>query len=590
MTSPGGAKATGAPGERFSYGALHLRMLEEYAPASVIVDERLNVVHLSAGAGRFLHLRAGEPSHSLLGLAREDLRRVLRTALHRVFRDRVPITRRIQMEVDGARRPVTVRIRPSPEDGAAGRFALIVFEAHIGSVAAPVNEAEGEPDPAEIELEDELRVMRDLLESSNLEHDRTMSELQTVNEEMQSVNEEQRAATEELETGREEIQSINEELTTINQEHQSTIEELKRTNADLQNLIESTEIGTIFLDRSLRIRRFTPMAAALFNFVDADRGRSLSDITHRLRYHSLQSDVSDVLESLDPIEREMQSETGDPYIVRIRPYRSMDGDYDGVVLTFFDNTAQHDARERLRKATRVAEAANIAKGTFLATMSHEFRTPLNAILGYADLLQSLGPLSQDQEMKVGRIKAGAWHLAAMIDDILSFAKLDGGYEEVHPEPMDARLIAREAGALVEPAATAKSLAFVVDVPDEPLELTTDVDKARQILVNLCGNAVKYTDEGEIRLEVRAETGGTAGARGVDGVAFVVRDTGVGIAPEHHERIFERFWQVDGASPRAAGGLGIGLAAAREYARLLGGDVSVESVPGGGSTFRLWLRR
>jgi signal transduction histidine kinase len=122
---------------------------------------------------------------------------------------------------------------------------------------------------------------------------------------------------------------------------------------------------------------------------------------------------------------------------------------------------------------------------------------------------------------------------------------------------------------------------VLDLPDEPLELTTDVDKARQILVNLCGNATKYTERGEVRLRVRAEG---------DRVVFVVSDTGMGIAPEHHARIFERFWQVDGASTRAAGGLGIGLAAAREYARLLGGDVTVESELGRGSTFRFWLPR
>ncbi len=598
VTSPGRVGVSSDSAERFSYGALHLRMLEDYAPASVVVDERLKVLHLSESAGRFLHLPAGEPNHSLLGLAREDLRRVLRTALHQVFRDGVPITRRIQMDVDGARRPVTVRVRPSSEDGVAGRYALVVFEvevAGVGSAPEGMDEEGGPPRSTEVEMEDELRATRDLLEATNLQHDRTVAELQTVNEELQSVNEElqsaneeQKAATEELETGREEIQSINEELTTINQEHQSTIEEQKRTNADLQNLIESTEIGTIFLDRSMRIRRFTPMAAALFNFVDADRGRSLSDITHRLRYYSLPSDVTGVLESLEPVEREVQSERGESYIVRIRPYRSMEGDHDGVVLTFFDNTAQHDARERLREATRVAEAANIAKGTFLATLSHEFRTPLNAILGYADLLQSLGPLSQDQETKVERIKAGAWHLAAMIDEILSFAKLDGGHEVVQLEPMDARLIARDAGVLVEPAATAKSLDLVVDVPEERLELTTDVDKARQVLVNLCGNAVKYTDEGEVRLEVRGEAGGVDGAPSVEGVAFLVSDTGVGIAAEHHARIFERFWQVDGASTRAAGGLGIGLAAAREYARLLSGDVSVESEAGVGSTFRFWL--
>jgi two-component system, chemotaxis family, CheB/CheR fusion protein len=577
------AAASQSVPERFSYGALHVRMLEEYAPASVIVDERLNVVHLSASAGRFLHLGEGEPSHSLLGLAREELRRVLRTALHLAFRDSVAVTRRILTEVDGARVPVAVHVRPSPEDGsAARRLALIVFDVQRnGGEAVYAQAAEGDtrPGSTEIDLEEELSNTRDLLESTNLEHDRTVAELQTVNEELQSVNEEQRAATEELETGREEIQSINEELTTINQEHQSTIEELKRTNADLQNLIESTGIGTIFLDRSMRIRRFTPTAGALFNFVPSDQGRSLSDITHRLQYDRLQDDVASVLESLDPVEREVESETGRSYILRITPYRSTDGAHDGVVLTFADHTAQREAREQLQEAIGLAEAANLAKGTFLGTLSHEFRTPLNAILGYADLLELMGPLSEEQALRVTRIKAGGWHLASMIDEILSFAKLDGGHDVVRRETLDARRMAREAGNLVEPTANAKGLALVLDLPDEPLEITTDVDKGRQVLVNLCGNATKYTERGEVRLGVRGEG---------DRVVFEVSDTGIGISPAHHARIFERFWQVDGASTRASGGLGIGLAAAREYARLLGGDVTVESKLGSGSTFRFWL--
>jgi two-component system, chemotaxis family, CheB/CheR fusion protein len=585
--SPGGrgvGAASHPVGQRFSYGALHVRMLEEYAPASVIVDERLNVVHLSASAGRFLHLGEGEPSHSLLGLAGEELRRVLRTALHQAFRDRVSVTSQIRMDVDGERRPVTVQVRPSPEEGrTAGRFALVVFEVQRGGgpVPDPVDGRETQPGSTEMDLEDELRTTRDLLESTNREHDRTVAELHTLNEELQSMNEEQRAATEELETGREEIQSINEELTTINQEHQSTIEELKRTNADLQNLIESTGIGTIFLDRSMRIRRFTPTAGALFNFRPADQGRSLSDITHRLVYDRLEADVASVLKSLDPMEHEVESETGESYILRINPYRSMDGAHDGVVLTFVDNTAQREARKQLLEAKSEAEGANLAKGTFMATLSHEFRTPLNAILGYADLLQFVGPLSEDQDIKVSRIKAAGWHLASMIEEILSFAKLDGGHDVVRSEMLDARLIAREAVALVEPVATAKGLAVVVDLPEGTLELITDVDKARQVLVNLCGNATKYTEQGEVRLRVRGEAGR---------VVFEVSDTGVGIAPEHQAQVFERFWQVDGASTRASGGLGIGLAAAREYARLLGGDVTVESQLGSGSTFRFWLPR
>ena len=582
---PGAFRNTTTPTKahtpQFSYGATHLRMLEQYASASVIVNERLDVVHMSPNAGRFLRLGEGEPNHNLLGLAREDLRRVLRTALHQAFNGATATTRRVVMTVDGIAQQIDVQVRPSVDDN-GGRFALIVFEiadADASVTPASGDHGQGHGEESEVELQEELNRTRDLLESTRIAHDRTVAELQTVNEELQSINEEQKAASEELETGREEIQSINEELTTINQEHQSTIEELKRTNGDLQNLIESTEIGTVFLDRAMRVRRFTPAAASVFNFVATDQGRPLSHITHRLKYPSLFDDVARVLASLQRIECEVDSDTGESFIVRINPYRSIDGDNEGAVLTFFNNTAQHRVAKELREAKLVAESANLAKSNFLSTLSHEFRTPLNGILGYADLLDVGNRLTPDQLTKVQRIKAGGWHLAAMIEEILSFAKLDGGHEVVEPLTLDARAIAREAGDLIEPSAVHKSLAVVVELPDTPVMVVTDPDKARQILINICGNAVKYTHDGEIHLSVR-----TAGDR----VCFDIKDTGVGIAPEYHEKIFERFWQVSGGTTRAAGGMGIGLSAAREYARLLHGDVEVESVLGKGTTFHFWL--
>ena len=581
---PGAALADAdpvVPSPRYSYGALHVRLLEQYAPPSVVVNERLDVVHMSPDAGRYLRLGEGEPNHNLLGLAREDLRRALRTALHQAFDSDVPTARRVTMTLDGVAQHLNVEVRPAPDSNGAGRFALIVFgiaDADANIAVLPTEPGDTPPEQATLALEDELRRTRQLLESTIFAHDRSVADLQTLNEELQSINEEQKAAAEEVETGREEIQAINEELTTINQEHQSTIEELKRTNADLQNLIESMEIGTIFLDRRMRVRRFTPAAASVFNFISADQGRPLSHITHRLKYPHLFEDIAHVLTSLERLEREVETDAGESHVVRITPYRSLDGANEGAVLTFWDNTVQHRASKQLSEATLIAESANLAKSRFLATLSHEFRTPLNAILGYADLLQ-VTTLTADQEKKVVGIKAGSWHLASMIDQILSFTKLDGGHEVIKSEPIDARTLAREAGALVEPAANKRDLTFVVDILDAPVMISTDVAKARQILVNLCGNAVKYTETGEIRLTVR-----TAGER----VVFDVRDTGIGIAPEHTQKIFERFWQVKSGSTRTQGGMGIGLSAAREYARLLHGDVEVESTLGKGSTFHFWL--
>ncbi|HYH81523.1 MAG TPA: chemotaxis protein CheB [Longimicrobium sp.] len=567
-----------------SYGALHLRLLEAYAPPSLVVDERLDVVHLSGHAGRHLHLGVGAPSHNLIDLSRGALRMELRTALYQAFEKGLATTRTVADGEGGD--AVSLRVHPPLDGAGAGRFALVVFDdpaprdgaAEPGRAArAPEAAAAG---AVEV-LEEALRRTREQLEATGAAHDRMVAQLRAANEELRSVNEEQKAASEELETSREEIQSINEELTTINQEHRSTIEEQKRTNADLQNLIESTEVGTVFLDREMRIRRFTPAAAAIFNFGAADEGRPLADITHRLRYPSLLDDARGVVASLERSDREVASDAGEWFAARINPYRGPDGGVDGVVLTFFDITGQKRVEEALRETTVAAEAANLAKGTFMATLSHEFRTPLNGMLGYADILHLDGPLNEAQARKVERIKAGGWHLAGMIEEILAFSLRDEGRETVHAEPFDAREIARQAGELVEPAALAKGLAFVVDLPGDRVALETDGGKARQVLINLCGNAVKYTERGQVRLGVRVEDAH---------VVFEVSDTGIGIAPEHQARVFDRFWQVDSAATRSFGGMGIGLAAAREFSRLLGGDVDVESEPGRGSTFRVRLPR
>jgi two-component system CheB/CheR fusion protein len=574
-TAPGAPRPPG-----FSYGALHLRLLEAYAPPSLVVDERLQVVHLSGRAGDYLHVGEGEPSRGVLDLSRGALRMELRAALYQAFDRGLPTVREVRMDPPDGRR-LSLRVTPPPRDGRAERFALVVFHEQAEPEAGPGADAPAWAGDADGGAWVELRLAREQLEATSVARDQTVAQLQSANDELHSINEEQKAATEELETSREEIQSINEELTTINQEHQNTIDELKRTNADLRNLIESTEIGTIFLDREMRIRRYTPAVEALFNFAPADAGRPLSHITHRLDYPGLMDDARQVLASHRRMEREVSSDAGAWFVVRINPYRALDDAIDGVVLTFVDITAQKRVEEELRQAKGVSEQANLAKGTFLATLSHEFRTPLNGMLGYADILHLDGPLTPGQQRKVARIRAGGWHLAAMIDEILAFARLDAGQERVRAAPEDARGIAREAHALVASVADAKGLRFTLDLPDEAEMLTTDGPKATQVLVNLCGNAVKYTAEGEVRLGVRGEGGR---------VVFTVSDTGMGIAPEHQARIFDRFWQVDSAVTRSFGGMGIGLAAAREFSRLLGGDVEVESEVGRGSTFRVWLPR
>jgi PAS domain S-box-containing protein len=238
------------------------------------------------------------------------------------------------------------------------------------------------------------------------------------------------------------------------------------------------------------------------------------------------------------------------------------------------------AIENARLYARTAEA-NRAKSDFLAVMSHELRTPLNAILGYTDLFLAgiPEPLPVPMVPQVERVQGAARHLRDLIEEVLTFARLEGGHEELQAEPVDVAQVAREAAALVEPLALERGLAFGMDVPAGSVVVRTDARKVRQVVLNLLANAVKFTDAGVVELALRDA--------GPD-LLFLVRDTGMGVLPADQERIFEPFWQANQGLAREHGGSGLGLAVARQMARMLGGDVTVDSAPGRGSTFALRL--
>lgn len=233
-------------------------------------------------------------------------------------------------------------------------------------------------------------------------------------------------------------------------------------------------------------------------------------------------------------------------------------------------------------ARHEAMAANQARKAFLGTISHEFRTPLTAVQGFADLLtaEAAGPLNEKQRHGVERIRGASDHLLTLIGEILTFAQQQSGRSVLRVREADLTAVVREAAMIVAPLAAAKGLAFPLRVPEGPIPFQTDPGKVRLIILNLAANAVKFTEAGEVRLELEA---------GADDGALLLRvgDTGMGIAPEHADLVFDPFWQVDQTNARA-GGTGLGLAVARQLARLLGGELTMESEPGAGSTFTVRL--
>ena len=347
-----------------SWGDLHYEFIEQLAPPSVLVNLDHRIVHVSEHAGRYLTISGGEPTLNLLRLVHPMLRIELRAALYQAAQRGESVdTRGVVVEIDGERREVNLRVVPSRSENS--HFLLVVFQENEAPAAhAPAREPEAATRQLEEELEQTKAQLRHIIEQSEASGE----ELKASNEELQATNEELRSAGEELETGREELQSINEELNAVNQELKSKVDELARSNSDLQNLMASTQIATVFLDGKLCIQRYTPPAVALFNLILTDVGRPLSDLTHRLNYPDLAADARRVLDDLRTREVEVADENGRFFLVRTLPYRTTENRIAGVVITFVDITQRRHTEEELRGSeARFRKVSNLVPDLLFST-------------------------------------------------------------------------------------------------------------------------------------------------------------------------------------------------------------------------------
>ncbi|MFW6182898.1 MAG: chemotaxis protein CheB [Chloroflexota bacterium] len=345
-------------------GALHQAFLEEAAPPSVLVDEEYQTLHLSETAGRYLLHPRGTLTGDLLKLVRPALQSELRSALFQVFEHEQPVlTRAVSVQFNGAARRVILAVRPHP--GEAGDLLALVFfleDASSGEAEQHLREAE-DSDGADVagrdalvdRLQAENQRLRAQLQTTTEQSESSHEELKAANEELQSINEEYRSTTEELETSKEELQSVNEELQTVNSELKNKLQEVSRAHGDLENLMAATDIATLFLDRELRIQRYTANTAELFNIVPGDRGRPIGHLTNRLAYDSLTEDADRVLKDLAPIEKEIQDAEGRWFLAKLRPYRTVDDRIDGVVLSFVDVGDLKEAEAALRDEKEFGE-------------------------------------------------------------------------------------------------------------------------------------------------------------------------------------------------------------------------------------------
>lgn len=344
----------------------HQRALEFYGPPSIVVNERYQILHVSETAGRYLHQPKGPVTGELLNMVRPELQLELRTALFHAFeKAKATVSRPVAVQFNGHRRRVILSVRPRPQetntDRIADRQALVIFiedelvdpDEFTEDTETPRTQAERDSMVAQLQLE--IQRLREQLQITMEEYESSNEEMKAANEELQSINEEYRSATEELETSKEELQSVNEELQTVNSEMRNKLEETSRAHQELENLMGATEIATLYLDRELRIQRYTAGVQQLFNVLSVDRGRRISDLTHKLEYNQLMEDAEQVLRNLIPVERELQLMDGQWFLMRLRPYRTREDRIEGVVITFIDISQLKAAEQELLKAKESLE-------------------------------------------------------------------------------------------------------------------------------------------------------------------------------------------------------------------------------------------
>ncbi|CCB66516.1 chemotaxis protein CheB [Hyphomicrobium sp. MC1] len=546
-------------------------VIETYAPAAVLINRKYECLYYLGPTDRYLKIASGRPMHDLLTMAREGMRTKLRSAIQRAIQENARIV------VQGGRiggnhdaQAYSIAVQPTSSDGE--ELLLICF---IDQPLDDSKEARRSPAgdvPRVIELEKELDATRTELEGAIHNLEISGEEQKAINEEALSVNEEFQSTNEELLTSKEELQSLNEELTALNSQLQETLDRQRTTSNDLQNILYSTDVATLFLDTQLNIRFFTPATKSLFNVIPGDIGRPLADLSSLASDRFLLKDARTVLQTLKPIEREIEANSGEWYGRRILPYRTQDNGIEGVVITFDNVTGRKETSKALEAAKQQADSANLAKSRFLAVASHDLRQPLQSLALIQGLLAKVVEGEKARKL-VGRIEETLAAMSGMLNALLDINQIEAGIVrgEVVRFPIN-ELLNRLRDEFTY---LAKDRNIELRVVACGASIDSDPRLLEQMIRNLLGNALKYTENGKVLLGCR---------RHKDRLTIQVWDTGIGIPEKDYQAIFGEFHQLDNAARERSRGLGLGLSIVQRLGRLLGHQVSVRSVPGKGSVF------
>jgi len=335
-------------------------VLQRYSLPAVLVNDKGDIIYVSGHTGKYLEPAAGKANWNIFAMAREGLRYELSDAFQKVLRQKGKVALRgLKVETNGGEQRVDVTVQCLEDPGPLQGLVMIVFAdvATPEAAKAAVRPTKAHPHNTQLAaLEGQLLQLRSDGRATHEEMQTSQEELRSTNEELQSTNEELQSTNEELTTSKEEMQSLNEEHQIVNAELQAKLDELFRTSNDMKNLLNSTDIATLFLDNNLNVRRFTPTAAKIIKLIPADLGRPITDLTSELHYPELAEEAREVLRTLAATEKPISAQDGRWFTVRIMPYRTLDDRIEGVVITFADITTAKTLETELRKAQAILEA------------------------------------------------------------------------------------------------------------------------------------------------------------------------------------------------------------------------------------------
>ena len=550
-------------------------VLASHAPAAILINRKRQCLYSMGPTERYLRIAPGYASLDLLAMATPALRTKLRLATDKVSK--------ATPRVDGGRTRLThdgttiwFSIDVQALAGDHEDLLLICFVEELGD-SADAPSTHSRSDATRIaELERELEATQAELQTSILGQETSSQEQKAINEEALSVNEEFQSTNEELLTSKEELQSLNEELTALNSQLQETLERQRLTSDDLQNVLYSTNVGTLFLDMDLKIRFYTPAIKSLFNIISGDIGRPIADLRPMATDHDLLTDARQVLADEASIEREIGGPNDTWFVRRIFPYLAHNNHVEGVVITFADITERKIIAKALEAAKLEAERANLAKSRFLAAASHDLRQPLQSLTLLQELLAQSVEGEKPQKL-LRRLEQTLGAMSGMLNALLDINQIEAGVVEAKPVTFSIATILDHLRDEFTYLAQTRNLSLHI-LPSAAL-VHSDPQLLEQMIRNLLGNAVKYTTRGKILLGCR---------RRGDTLRIEVWDTGIGIAADELHAIFDEFHQIDNAARERSLGLGLGLSIVQRLGHLLGHPVDVRSVPNKGSIFSVTI--